>query len=548
MSRAPTATSWRERPPSPAGPRAHDWKHQQSHKVTAPRQRSGFSGRPVEDGSSHGRHTRSLLHGDATTSSAPGPPRLSRDHTALQSRSHAMAPSNPAPQLRSVVVPETIESHAPVAIPAIDPTVNAALDLDLGLNPNLNLKFNSQEALALDAAEGDIAETEIQRRQLVAPRTSNTEPQETLDAVTKRLNGLIKAQASSPIHPPVGRRRAPAVSRPAQEDKENQSVSEGWSYVAADKYQKGLGLGVHGVDAKMEQEMGNVIFLPKNGPDTKERHEKERKGKLLPPLQPKRSAIPVATSPIALSTATNNPTFTKAGVTTSRLTSPVVGEFKGWFSNLFNWKGQPGTGVVYSSDGFEKTRREVGLLLEKLGILVEGCGFSFAEGTKRAGDDFSTGMVLRCKVEETSADGAYTGVKPVRFRVEFSAAPTARALTYAPPSHRHHSAPLSPNLNTGNLPSKLNALATPFDMPLKQRANVQMGRPSATGLGAVAAFPPGCQTAIVLVHEKGSATTFKNVWKKLKETYGTDAGCAYPMLSPAIGTTPFMEQAQRFAL
>jgi hypothetical protein len=160
-------------------------------------------------------------------------------------------------------------------------------------------------------------------------------------------------------------------------------------------------------------------------------------------------------------------------------------------------------------------------------------------------DDLMASLALRCKVEEGSTEGAQMVLKPVRFRVEFSAAPS-RVLTYPPPppSHKHHSAPLSPNSNTNNLPSAaLGALlAAPLDPPLKTRASVLMNR---TALSS-AAFPPGCQSAIVLMHEKGSASTFKNVWKRLKETYGASAG--YPTLSPAMGATPFMEQPQRFAI
>ncbi|KAF8138101.1 hypothetical protein K438DRAFT_1996420 [Mycena galopus ATCC 62051] len=303
----------------------------------------------------------------------------------------------------------------------------------------------------------------------------------------------------------------------------------------------------------MGKEMGNVIFLPGNATDSKARKDRERRGKhtTLPALKPKRSTISLLTSPITLSTATNHHAATEATITTSRLTSPVVGEFKGWFSNLFSWKGNhpsPGTGVIYSPDGLEKTRREVGLLLEKLGIVVEGSGFSsFPEGVVRAEDDLMAAMALRCKVDEANTEGAPMVLKPVRFRVEFSAASSSRVLTFAPPSsHKHHSAPLSPNPNTNNLPSASlgTLLAAPLDPPLKTRASVLMNRTASSS----AAFPPGCQSAIVLIHEKGSASTFKNVWKRLKETYTNGASAGYPTLSPAMGMTPFMEQPQRFAI
>ncbi|KAJ7892765.1 kinase-like domain-containing protein [Mycena olivaceomarginata] len=553
MSRTPTVASSRERPASPAGPRAHSKKPPQ--QPTAP------PGLPLRDVSS-GRPTSSL-----GTSGGPRPlprrgytysggeggiqacrgtrDRYSRvlDQT-LQLLPQPFAPPQflrhpPAPRSRSRS--RTAAASIPVPPPLVPslpaPIVDMDLDLDLSLDLNLNLKLDSQVEMDLDPAEHDLGDG--------AERTSNAELQMTMDAVAERLNGLVRARAvSSPAPPslPLDYRRSTkrTVSRSAREDKENQSVvEEGWSYVAADEYLGGVGLGVGGVNAKMGKEMGN---------DSKAKKDRERKGKhsTLPALKPKRSTISLLASPITLATATNHHTATEATMTTSRLTSPVVGEFKGWFSNLFSWKGNPspGTGVIYSPDGLEKTRREVGLLLEKLGIVVEGSGFSaFQEGTK-AEDDLMASLALRCKVEEGSTEGAQMVLKPVRFRVEFSAAPS-RVLTYPPPpSHKHHSAPLSPNSNTNNLPSAtLGALlAAPLDPPLKTRASVLMNR---TALSS-AAFPPGCQSAIVLMHEKGSASTFKNVWKRLKETYGASAG--YPTLSPAMGATPFMEQPQRFAI
>lgn len=53
----------------------------------------------------------------------------------------------------------------------------------------------------------------------------------------------------------------------------------------------------------------------------------------------------------------------------------VVGEFKGWFSNLFNWKAQQYT--LYSVDNCHATRQEALRLLEKFGVVMvvdEGAG------------------------------------------------------------------------------------------------------------------------------------------------------------------------------
>jgi len=52
-------------------------------------------------------------------------------------------------------------------------------------------------------------------------------------------------------------------------------------------------------------------------------------------------------------------------------------------------------------------------------------------------------------------------------------------------------------------------------------------------------FPPGCLCAMALIYEKGSITTFKHVWKKVKEEYGDLGNGAYQSLSPAVPNTPY---------
>ncbi|KAJ6627789.1 hypothetical protein B0H10DRAFT_1991897 [Mycena sp. CBHHK59/15] len=596
MSRTPTNGASRERPASPAGPRAHSSRNpqqqQQPGSTVAPRARGSSAARPVSAlGAAGGprplppRRGYTYSHPEENVPTgrlpqnwqcqsqrqdprlgprnAPNVPssvvplRFLQQPPALRSRS-LVGPQTPVSQPDALPVAETAAPakeptiHAPIAVSASArsaPVVNTDLDLNRSLNLDLNLKLSSEEDVNLGTAELDMGgdrETEHEELPLLtAPRTSNAELQRTMDAVAERLNGLVKAQAAaSPTLPPAsfGHRQTAnrAVSRPAREDKENQSMGEeGWSYVGSDECQGGgLGLGVDEVSAKIGREMGNVVYLSDNAVTSKGKKDKERKGKHstfdLPPLKPKRSTISLLASPITLSTTTNNHPTTETNVTTSRLASPV---------GHSSCHPSPSTGVIYSPDGLEMTRREVGLLFERMGIIVEGSGFSFAEGNGNGEDDFGMGLALRCKVEDASSDGAQMPLKPVRFRVEFSAAP-AFSVASCTSNQKHRSAPLSPNPNTNNLPSpSFNALlAAPLDGPLKNRASVLMNKASS-------AFPPGCLSAIVLVHEKGSASTFKNVWKKLKEAYGGGSTVAYPSLSPAMGgITPFMEQPQRFAL
>jgi hypothetical protein len=66
--------------------------------------------------------------------------------------------------------------------------------------------------------------------------------------------------------------------------------------------------------------------------------------------------------------------------------SSAVGEFKGWFANLFNWKAQQY--VLHSVDNCATTREEVKRLLEGFGVDV-----------KVEKEDAHGWGVLRCKVE-----------------------------------------------------------------------------------------------------------------------------------------------------
>ena len=68
---------------------------------------------------------------------------------------------------------------------------------------------------------------------------------------------------------------------------------------------------------------------------------------------------------------------------------------------------------------------------------------------------------------------------------------------------------------------------------------------------AAAAKMPGCQSAIVLVQEKGSMSTFRRLARRLKEEWMLDSGLQSPgfgaMSGGGVGRmTPLVEQANRF--
>lgn len=342
-------------------------------------------------------------------------------------------------------------------------------------------------------------------------------------------------------------------------DKENQALSEeSWSYVSPDEH-KGRGLGL-GVAREQGRAMGNVTNTRDASSSSKAKKEKEKKNRReslftkfykiiliyyysaptldFRNLQQKRTTI--LGSPTALSPPAVPP------ISTSRLmTSPIVGEFKGWFSNLFNWKNNINAqaGVLYSVDSVYKTRADIGRILDGLGVVVEGGGFD--RGMTQAD---CTGL-LKCKVEDPSGTRAPYTLKAVRFRIEFSVAPTHSAcdagMSAGSGTLQHNN---KFNLSNApayglNIPSSggnigVGAFATP-----RIRSSIMVGGSPLLD----DEFPPDNACAIYMVYEKGSVSSFRVIWRKLKEAYQVRASAtAYPSYSPAMVSTPLAEHPDRF--
>ncbi|KAI0739066.1 hypothetical protein C8Q80DRAFT_228157 [Daedaleopsis nitida] len=267
-----------------------------------------------------------------------------------------------------------------------------------------------------------------------------------------------------------------AASRKAagSEDKENKlaAVSRP-SHPESACSSGGLGFGQ---SVPMSREMGNMMYFQEsvNGQPLK----KDKKARPPPldfhgaPVLQKRSTFSVG------SPHTSSPPV--SGM------SPAVGEFKGWFSNLFHWKVQ--SLVLYSLLDLSTTRSESTRLLEQFGasIAIEERG------------NFS---VLLCRMDDVY-DGATLVQKQVRFRVEFSpcSAPSVQA--------HLHGQQVTPRLNHGQV-------AFPG------------ARTSAVGY----------ETAIGIALEKGSVTTFKSVCTRFRNEWRFDA-----LVSPAAAQTPGIQQ------
>ncbi|KAE9404991.1 Pkinase-domain-containing protein [Gymnopus androsaceus JB14] len=330
--------------------------------------------------------------------------------------------------------------------------------------------------------------------------------------------------------PKSARRRAVStVERGAkgagkENTKENAGLGdESWSYVAVNE---GSNNGVGGK---------NVVFANSDNHNRVAAGKKEKDRKIrpppleMPPLNHKRSTISALGSPIALSPPMNT-SSTKAGIA-----SPVVGELKGWLSNLFNRpsKNPAGNCILYSADDVSKTRRDVLHLLASLGVIVE---VSLSEPDSGIERDNSP---LRCRVDELTYEGlAPLGMKPVKFRIEFSAIgdeagsslsifPTSPA---TPLSSGHH---LFPAAATSGVRGRSSTLGGGSKSPLLPLSPL----PSPNFVAA---------SVMIVIQEKGSSSTFKAIWKKLKEVY--DDGCGesmnpYSSFSPVMTSTPLMGYA-----
>ncbi|KAJ3986502.1 kinase-like domain-containing protein [Lentinula detonsa] len=349
---------------------------------------------------------------------------------------------------------------------------------------------------------------------LTAPKTNDPALQKELDGLAEQVNRLSLQDTA--IGTSIGRdlqmqlrdrqasyqqqrfqspkrnrrRTVSTVERGAKSaDKENKETTskgdESWNYVVPDG-------GSSASKNALFVDMGN---LKRNGNDGKGKKDKEKKPRPppleFPPLNHKRSTISALGSPIALVPPPIHSTSTKAG-----LGSPVVGELKGWLSSLFSWSGKNTSGnhILYSTDDVAKTRRDLHQLLVSLGVVVE---------LSEPGVDDNS--LLRCRIEELSSDAlGHLGMKPVKFRIEFTSIGDEGGSGMFPSSPVTPLPLLSPNLVAGSV--------------------------------------HGFSSAMIVIQEKGSTLTFKAIWKKLKDVY--DDGCGEPFnsnFSPVTTSTPVIE-------
>ena len=267
-----------------------------------------------------------------------------------------------------------------------------------------------------------------------------------------------------------------------------------------------------------------------------------------------------------------SPTTQGPPTSTRIMASPVVGEFRGWFSNLFNWKtgGSSQPSIFYSTEDGPQTRDLCFALFQSMGFIISrNLGEQAAENCE----------VYHCRLDQLVSD-PQTGsiLKPSRFRLEFFfTTPTAAPGTFPP----HSPAPMAlfpgnaqmqePNgyFASSPLPSPNHLSAAPTSTPttgfsFRPRSSLLPGSgggrssagssqastpTTATPAGPLTPGtwdgPPGCSCAITLVHEKGSTGTFKTVRERLREAFDSRGMALASCFSPMIPNTPFPEGAEK---
>ena len=217
--------------------------------------------------------------------------------------------------------------------------------------------------------------------------------------------------------------------------------------------------------------------------------------------------------------AVGSPTQTTPPGVPSILSSPV-GEFKGWFSNLFNWRAH--TYVLCSTNNLAATHAEAIRILEQLGVTI---ALEDPDGMH------GPAAVLRCRTNEV-VDGATGAVvqKHVRFRVEFSVGSTL----FGAPTTSAGTTLVGTGPSVGT-----HMVGTPASPP--GVSSPLMSPRHALGKQAMAA---GYACAIMLVQEKGSLSTFRMVCRWLREEWTLDALRSPPGVGVG-GQGSFFEQQQQ---
>lgn len=168
-----------------------------------------------------------------------------------------------------------------------------------------------------------------------------------------------------------------------------------------------------------------------------------------------------------------------------------------WFAGLFNWK--PATCTLMSIENFSTTHAEAKRLLQSCGARV------FVEDSENTGTLKCSLAEVRTGVQGVQSNESHQSAKPLRFRVEFQILPM--------------SSTASPALGSST-PRSIGSAASP----------------NLSGNGVAYA------TSVTLIQEKGSLSTFKQIYHAMRDVWVLDVPISSPAMSNVNSPSPGIAQ------
>ncbi|RXW21251.1 hypothetical protein EST38_g4615 [Candolleomyces aberdarensis] len=394
----------------------------------------------VADGSGNAA-TASLALAPAGYPASPHPYASTRSPTS----------PTPSPTPVSFEHPMDVDYRHPVPLsPAMATMASPAINPGTAVTSQERAYNNADGVLAQVAAAGR-SDTIMQSMMMVA-----------LGVGTTPGDAMIVGDTEPPVAPAANASGAGARHTPHHSmavDKENMPTSDGWTHI----------------DAASVAGAPQALGYNRNGRPSREMAPPLE---LMSPNHQRRnflgSPIPQLTSPIIQ----NTPTSSRI------MASPVVGEFRGWFSNLFNWK--PGGGsvaqpsVFYSMEDGPRTRDLAFALFQSMGFVISrtlatpisiptpiatsvataagmtspGAAGAVAATATDSQASYDSNIhcveVYQCRLDQFVSDPQTGGVlKPNRFKVEFCFVSTTgptQALTPGPGTAGFPSPNLAPGV------------------------------------------------------------------------------------------------------
>ncbi|KAH8829040.1 hypothetical protein DL96DRAFT_1696038 [Flagelloscypha sp. PMI_526] len=482
----------RDRPPSPAGPRAPPFLGRarsvfpSDNPSEIPRPYAGYTVVRRKTSPSTSPSTES---GTTTSSVGPRPnaPKRGCTYHGINGRQDGRLDFQilarrqsgaPARSDATAVVRRSSSSHGR--------NVSSVIQLDASLLPPLK------------SGEGDaIAVTSIALAAPDAPSSLRADG-----------DGKITLPSEEPVIYRLPRAQRRPTSRAIMEDKENIVDKDR----APERMTIGLGVG-RGIVGK---EMGNVIKIGEVPEHKKKVKEPRARSQTVDhcPLKHKRSTIGGLSSPIALSSQSANKPMT-----------PVVGEFKGWISNLFGRTSN--YGCLYSPLDVRGAYRIIESVLRERNVTLDVLYL----------DEH---IVLKCGLDQTPLDRhASIALKPVRFKIELLPV-SPKALSSSASVDSFAPRPLAS-------PFHMQGFGQPQSPPAFEVSSSRSSHPTSAPVSHGRSLlpmdiPSGSFSIVVMAKDKGSSTSFNSLWQDIKENLGNTAVNDPSCKSPLMPNTPLVDR------